>query len=347
MTPADVCATAREAIGEKVVATSVLGGGRNSRVFEATTPFRKVVVKYYYRNPADPRDRQLTEYNALTFLRDKGIACVPEVLHLDREQGFTLLSFIEGERIVDAQMTESDARGVIAFAAQLKVASKDPGAHELAAASEAFFTLDDIVENISKRLDRLHGRPIGEPMEAELNEFLRDRFVPAFEELSSRAKVYYRRCGLEADSVLPEAKRVLSPSDFGLHNCIKSSEGLVFLDLEYFGWDDPVKMVSDFLLHPAQGQIGIERYRAARGMISLFGDQREMRDRLKALLPLFGLKWCMIVLNEFLAGENARRVFSGSDEDYESVLRRQLNLAETMLGQAVGGDIVARLVEQN
>ena len=42
------------------------------------------------------------------------------------------------------------------------------------------------------------------------------------------------------------AQRALSPSDFGLHNALRGQDGqLRFVDFEYFGWDDPVKLVSD------------------------------------------------------------------------------------------------------
>ncbi|BDQ32992.1 aminoglycoside phosphotransferase family protein [Pseudodesulfovibrio portus] len=346
MTVADVCREARAAIGEPVKSTAVLGGGRNSRVFEAVTPTRKVVVKYYFRNPGDPRDRQWTEYRALTFLADKGVTCIPSVLHLDRETGFTILSHIEGERIIDDRMTGDDERDFTAFVEQLKAVSEEPEAAGMDRASEAFFSLGGVLGNLDERLARLQARPDTAPMALELGAFLDARFIPALEDLSSRAKVYYRGVGLGDDQEIDGSDRVLSPSDFGLHNCVKSPEGLVFLDLEYFGWDDPAKLVSDFVLHPAQAAVGEARYRVAGRMADLFGDRPGFADRLRALLPLFALKWCMIVLNEFLAGENARRAFAGLDDDHESVLRRQLGLAEAMLERA-RGDIASRLIEQN
>ena len=347
MNPADVCRTVSAALGEEALSASVLGGGRNSRVFSVTTEARTVVAKYYFQNPKDPRDRQWTEYTALSFLSSKGVNCVPDVLYLDREQGFTILSHIQGERILDDQMGESDERDFVAFAERLKEVSAEPEAADMDSASEAFFTLDGVLANLRERLARLQSRPDGAPLADDLNGFLDDRFIPALEALSSRAKVYYRGVGLEAVDQIDESDRVLSPSDFGLHNCIKSPKGLVFLDLEYFGWDDPAKLISDFVLHPAQETVGDARYRVAGRMVDLFGDRPGFADRLKALLPLFALKWCMIVLNEFLSGENARRVFSGIDEDHESVLRHQLGLAEAMLERAVSGDVAARLVEHN
>ncbi|MBG0791675.1 MAG: phosphotransferase [Desulfovibrionaceae bacterium] len=347
MTAVDLCPAARAAIGEPVLSVEVLGGGRNSRVFAASTASRTVVVKYYYRAGDDPRDRQRTERRALAFLAENGVQCIPAVLHVDREQGFTILSHVKGERIDDDRMTLDDERDFAEFVEQLRDLSEAPGASDLDNASEAFFSLEGVLSNLEGRLTRLAWRPGDLPLAAELAGFLDGRFVPALEDLSSRAKVYYRGVGLEIGQEIDRSERVLSPSDFGLHNCVKSPEGLVFFDMEYFGWDDPAKLVSDFVLHPAQGRVGESRYRVAGRMAGLFMDRPGFAERLKALLPLFALKWCAIVLNEFLAGENARRAFAGRDRDYESVLRRQLGLAQAMLERAVSGDIAARLIKQN
>ncbi|HBE94415.1 MAG TPA: hypothetical protein DDW80_03040 [Desulfovibrio sp.] len=69
-------------------------------------------------------------------------------------------------------------------------------------------------------------------------------------------------------------------------------------------------------------------------MLAGLGDPG-LRPRLAALLPLFGLKWCMILLNEFLAADFARRTFSGERRDRAEVLRRQLDKARAMLAQSL------------
>ena len=44
--------------------------------------------------------------------------------------------------------------------------------------------------------------------------------------------------------------QVFSPSDFGFHNALLKDNGkLCFLDFEYFGRDDPVKLMADFIWH--------------------------------------------------------------------------------------------------
>ena len=59
--------------------------------------------------------------------------------------------------------------------------------------------------------------------------------------------------GLDFAAELPQEWRSLVPSDFGFHNSLRRADGtLAFVDFEYFGWDDPVKLTADILLHPGQ-----------------------------------------------------------------------------------------------
>lgn len=313
-----------------------LGGGRNSRVHMVETASHRLAVKEYFTSPGDCRDRRKTEFDALNVLAGLGDRFVPLILMTREDPGITVLTYMDGEVITEDEMTPDDEQRFIDFARGLIRISKDGDNASLPPASEAFFTLGEIIANIELRLDRLEARPVNLPMAAELTDFLTRSFRPALSRLSNRAVSYYETVGLTVDSELAPEHRVLSPSDFGLHNCLRTEHGLVFLDFEYFGWDDPVKMISDYLLHPAQGRAGAKRERIAGRMLDLFAGQPAIRERAEALFPLFGLKWCMILLNEFLTAENARRVFSGADDDHETVLKRQLGLADSMLQQVLG-----------
>ena len=103
---------------------------------------------------------------------------------------------------------------------------------------------------------------------------------------------------------------MLSPSDFGFHNALRTGDGtLVFIDFEYAGIDDCCKLVGDFFSQP-RIPVSIE-------YLSLFLDnaftpqQNTMiRARLPVILPLVRLKWCCILLNEFLRVGASRRAFS-------------------------------------
>ena len=143
-------------------------------------------------------------------------------------------------------------------------------------------------------------------------------------------------CGADAD--LDQHNRTLSPSDFGFHNALRMRDGaLVFLDLEYFGWDDPVKLLSDLLLHPMMGLSRQQRVHLAHGLDAIFSGDAGWRRRAEALYPLFGLKWCMIMLNEFLPAHIARNRFTEQDSaQIEAVQARQLGAAAAMLERIMG-----------
>ena len=107
-------------------------------------------------------------------------------------------------------------------------------------------------------------------------------------------------------SVLRREQCTLSPSDFGFHNALRiKNDSLAFLDFEYFGWDDPVKLMCDFAFHPGMELNREMRKLWFRATLKLYGDR--LLPRLNASWPLYGLCWVLILLNEFRSDVWARR----------------------------------------
>ena len=52
--------------------------------------------------------------------------------------------------------------------------------------------------------------------------------------------------GMVPDVIAPE-ERCISPSDFGLHNAIRTAADIRFIDFEFAGWDDPAKALVNFI----------------------------------------------------------------------------------------------------
>ncbi|WP_320178460.1 hypothetical protein [Roseovarius pacificus] len=99
---------------------------------------------------------------------------------------------------------------------------------------------------------------------------------------------------------------------------------LFFLDFEYFGWDDPAKLISDFCWHPAMNLSGAQKRQFASGIAEIVPDRDLLLARLPAAHALFGLKWCTILLNEFLPHHWLRRTFAGDERSREVALTEQL-----------------------
>jgi thiamine kinase-like enzyme len=162
--------------------------------------------------------------------------------------------------------------------------------------------------------------PQGQALEA----YLQDELLPAFNEIRSWCLQRIEAAGRTEDSELEIMDRTLSPSDFGFHNCLKQDDGrLMFLDFEYFGWDDPAKMVSDFLLHPAMELSPSLKSQFLEGVLQGMDPDQRLRTRVTTMYPLFGLKWCLILLNEFLPESLARRRFSSGMEINNIELQEQ------------------------
>lgn len=306
-----------------------LGGGRNSRVFRVyLDSATSVAVKVYSRV-----DRLQTEFAALEFLWANGVHIVPQPLAANPELGCAAYQFIAGTRVHPSGVSHGDIDAAVSFLGTLRGLCIGSASRGLPPASEACFTFAQVFANIETRLHRLANLPdTGEPWR-QLHGFLAKDLLP---ELAA-VRRWIGECGANLWSTpLAEAWKTLSPSDFGFHNALRQSGGnLVFLDFEHFGWDDPAKMAADFLLHPHEAMAISPALRARfhEKLVARFDrDGTWLAERIRIALPLYGLKWCAILLNEFVPRDLARRRFAGcTGFSSEDLLLAQLEKARAML----------------
>jgi hypothetical protein len=119
---------------------------------------------------------------------------------------------------------------------------------------------------------------------------------------------------------------------------MRSAAGLTFVDFEYFGWDDPVKLMCDFLLHPGMRLSEPLKRRFVVAASQIYGADPTFASRLRLLYPLFAVRWCLILLNEFLPERWAYRVHAGGGPDWENAKERQLGRASDLLALVKSND---------
>ena len=73
-----------------------------------------------------------------------------------------------------------------------------------------------------------------------------------------------------------------------------------FIDFEYFGWDDPAKFVSDFILHPSMNLNFRQKMYFVKNCYEFFSLDKSFNDRLRVSYFLYSICWCLILLNDFL-----------------------------------------------
>lgn len=301
-----------ELSGRRPSSVEILHGGRNNRLYKvACADSGLCVVKRYFSHRLDKRDRLGVEFAALRFLWGNGIRSIPRPIAADRNRGCAVYEFVDGERIPSEALAEADIDEALRFLVELKRLKNREGSSALPLASEACFSPQAIVDNIASRLKRLEKVRSNSEYSGELTDFLVRHFVPLFGEITAWAKSRFEELGRSFGSVLERRERTLSPSDFGFHNALRRRDGaIVFLDFEYFGWDDPAKMISDFLLHPDM-ELGVRlRRRFLSEMVLYFEDEKQLARRVEVVYPLFALKWCLILLNEFVPVHELRRRFA-------------------------------------
>ena len=161
--------------------------------------------------------------------------------------------------------------------------------------------------------------------------------MTAFARERANAKVKIGAADLDFADDLPQEWRSLVPSDFGFHNSLRRKDGsLAFVDFEYFGWDDPVKLTADFMLHPGSILAPQQRRRFRQAAESLYREDPTFAARLGAYLPLFALRWVLILLNEFIPERWQRRVLAGANENWSEAKATQLALAGDFLAAFPG-----------
>ena len=323
---------AESLVGKSVAALEPVGKGGNNRLYRLTTRSgERYALKRYPRIVGDARDRQGVETAALRFLARHGVRGVPRWVAGDEENGCALLTWVAGEALGTPGPEEIDAALALVVTLHGLTVMADAGA--LGLASEACLSGGELVVQIRGRLERLRGVADG-----GLEKFLGEGVAPRLAGFAGVARAAYGEAGLDFDAPIPLPHRTLSPADFGFHNALRGGNGeVVFLDFEYFGWDDPVKLAAEFAQHPGMKLAEPLKRRYSEGMATLFGGVGAFSQRLPLLAPLFGLRWCLILLNEFLPERWARRLNAGAEKDWDMAKRVQLAKSAALLATLPAG----------
>ena len=336
LTPDAMCAALARLLNRNVTGVERIGGGRNSQVYKvAVNGAECFALKAYFRHAADNRDRLATEFNSYSYLWANGFREIPQPVVADHERGWAVYQFIEGEKVPPGEAGEAEVNAAVDLLGRLRELSRKTESRELGAASEAFFAVGQVVANVRQRWQRVCAAEGETAPYRALRDFLGSELTPLLEQVIRWSEARLQTPGLSFTRELGWEQRTLSPSDFGFHNALRQRDGrIIFLDFEYFGWDDPAKMISDFLLHPAMDLSPDLKKKFASAVLRRFSDFPALLGRVESVYPLFGLKWCMILLNEFLSDSFQRRQFAAvAVTDRAALQMQQLDKARRMLNR--------------
>ena len=326
----DLQSIAGRCLGRSLHGLRYLPGGRNNRVARAESPEGPVLVKSYFHDRKDARDRLSSEFETLQLLWEHDLRCIPKPLACDRENRVAVYEFIDGQPGSAISIQKNDVVALVEFLKEVGECSRKPAFASRPIASDACFSLMEYFGTVDRRLEQLERVvEFSDFKQCELDTFLQNQFKPVFSDAKNRSRELPN-----LNLRLSASETILSPSDHGFHNAIKRADGRwVFIDFEYAGWDDPAKAVADACLHPGVPIPRPFQDTFVKQILDLWDRDGQLKDRLRVVYPLVALKWCLIILNEFVPVSSRRRAFADQSEISQDFRRQQLGLARQKLNE--------------
>jgi len=293
-----------------------MNGRGNSRLYKLLTSKGNIVLKDYPDLLNDPRKRLETEVNAFNMV--ESFNKTPKVIAFDKSQNIAIYEWIKGSHI--SSVNNKHILEALRFINKIQNAK---GKRSCELASEACLSVKHLLTQIDDRLNKLLL-----VVDQDLQNFLNTVFKPLLCQTEKWSCQHWPSNNITND--LPISMQALSPSDFGFHNALLEDNKLYFLDFEYFGRDDPVKLMADFVWHPGMDLSNDQKTKWLNGVFEIFIKDPNIHARFHAAWPLYGLRWSLILLNEFLNDGWQKRVYANNNlkDNQRSKLEDQLKKAK-------------------
>ena len=302
-------------------------GRGNSEINKIVIDGERYICKIYPQS--GDHNRLVAEYNGLKLLKELSIPYLQTPVSYDGNLGVAIYDYIDGKK--DYNYNAGHVKQMLSLLSALNTAQVKDRFSSFNFASNACLSGLDVEVQIKNRLKTFNcaiDKHLG------LKLFMYDEFIPALNDLLIWSKKNWPKKYTES---LSQSELVLSPSDFGFHNAIEATSGrLIFYDFEYFGWDDPVKLIADVLHHAAFDLSAECEQLWVNGCVEIYGES--ILERYRAAWPLYGLLWCLIILNEYNNVFWQRRVAANGVLKYkkEDILVAQLDKAKKQLNRVMG-----------
>ncbi|OUT59005.1 MAG: hypothetical protein CBB75_12290, partial [bacterium TMED15] len=312
----DISSYVKHITEQKVEKVEQIRGRGNSRIYRISMQSGEKFAAKLYPDPTfDLRPRLETEKKAYNLFNSNQVSQIPQLIATGRNLNFSLFEWLNGQSV--DKPSQSDLDSLISFVETLIDLSQKTPYDQFNLASAACLSGKDIENQIYDRYTKI--KNIAHKHD-NLKCFLEKDLEQTIEKFIEHSKSNGFGCFF---SCLQKSKQILSPSDLGFHNVIKSDMGLKFIDFEYFGWDDPVKLVSDVLLHPGMTLTNEQKKYWVKKLVEIFSYDPTFKPRLFSYYILYGLCWCLILLNDFCEFNSLKRANASMEQHNKQKIQEQ------------------------
>ena len=264
------------------------------------------------------RKELASEYAVIKELENQKVTVIPQaILKIDKSKRY-LYSALEGTKIDGCHVGDNEIQQMVDFISKLSEVYSRANV-KFPNASYACFSFSDYLSNIERRILNL---------DTDLEKI--DSYVALATSNSARFLNYCNQYGIDIYKKFPKEELILSPSDFGLHNMLRSESGLSFFDFEYFGKDDPAKLMADFYFHLGQNLSIEKRNRFIKKLCASLKQGDAVYARYQLIRRLIGIEWILIALNVFDSNTLARKLEASPLIDVEKLKGERMESAEEL-----------------
>ncbi|MCL5409855.1 MAG: phosphotransferase [Patescibacteria group bacterium] len=312
-------------------ATEVKKGYSNRLFCLTTTKGIKLLAKFY---SPDSNHGLQREFTAFKFLRDNSITSVPQAILKNTHFQFGVYSFEKGKTKSIKEYSRRDLDQMLNFIVQLQSFKPEVVKVRFLTAYGACLSIKDYAEwsysylNRFLRADSTYKKYVFS--DNNLTE-------PSIKELVDKTvkNITTSLSNEEFTKPISNHEKRLNPSDFGAHNILlRPDRSLCFVDFEDFGWDDPIRIIADFIAHDQTRSLAdndkkyfIDSYKERVNLSK--GDSK----RLAIAIKLTKLQWLTYHLAAFTSEVITRKKFAQSDFDEKLYFRDQAKKLQIRIDQ--------------
>lgn len=286
--------------------------GRNSNVFRFKANKRDLVLKIYKHRSNLRIKRESLFYKFLNKINSKQVITP---INFSIKNNMAVLPYIDGFKIKKIKNTH--IKEVSNFVNQI---NKSKISKKLPLAIDGIQDRMYHIKLCEKKINQLKSIKINSVVKKNFSTFLTSKIIPKFVEIKKNFKVIKKHDLPKMK--LTKKEMIVSPSDFGFHNIITKNKKLFFIDFEYAGLDDPIKLLCDFYCQPDQIMKDEQKKIFIKDLSLKNYSMKRLNSYVKIFLSFHRLKWCCIMLNEFKNNKyNTNKLLAKNNE---KIMKRQL-----------------------
>ncbi len=268
--------------------------GRNNRIFISYKNKNKIIIKKYKKKYSTKFDRFLSEKKFIEFLKKKKIHNIPQIISSNKKDKINIFNFIEGRHI--KQIEKKHLNLCLDF---LKKINKNTNYKNFRfqKASDSCLSIFEHIQSCSTRIKKFIKiyQKKKNIYDKKIYNFLIKKIQPSFKkvikEINQNFTTYQKK------NRIKESHMILSPSDFGFHNILISKNKTIFIDFEYAGWDDPNKLLCDFILNPDYSISNTNQFYFLKKFSKIFKNKFSLSKKFHILKKLHFLKWVCVIIS--------------------------------------------------